>query len=272
MSNYLQDKKKSGPQTWAAMKQRGEKIVMLTAYDYTMARIIDTTPVDMILVGDSAANVMQGYDSTVPMSMEEMIVYARSVVRGAPHTFVVCDMPFGSYQVSVEEAVRNAIRLVQTTGCDAVKLEGGEEIIDAVRAIIRAGVPVVGHLGLTPQYINIFGNYGVRAKEEAEAEKLKADATLLAEAGCIGIVLEKIPAMLAMEVTAGVKVPTIGIGAGSATDGQVLVLQDMLGMNQGFAPKFLRKYANLFDDVAMAVSHYAADVKSLNFPSATEQY
>lgn len=272
MPNYLQDKKKAGPQTWGAMKQRGEKIAMLTAYDYTMARIIDTTSVDMILVGDSAANVMQGYESTVPMSVDEMIVYGRSVVRGAPHTFVVCDMPFGSYQVTAEEAVRNAIRIVQATGCDAVKLEGGEEIIEAVRGIIRAGIPVVAHLGLTPQYINIFGNYGVRAKDDTEAEKLKRDALLLAEAGCIAIVLEKIPAMLAMEVTASVKVPTIGIGAGAATDGQVLVLQDMLGMNRGFAPKFLRKYANLFDDIAMAVSHYAADVKSISFPSSTEQY
>lgn len=254
------------------MKRNGEKIAMITAYDYTMASIVDAAGVEMILIGDSASNVMQGNDSTLPITVDEMIIYARSVVHGAKHAFVVVDMPFGSYQVSAEKAAENAIRIMKETGADAVKLEGGKIIEKAIRAIIAAGIPVVGHLGLTPQSIHQFGSYAVRAQEEAEARNLADEAQLLDELGCCALVFEKIPARLAEDVTRKLHVPTIGIGAGAGTDGQVLVLQDMLGMNPGFKPKFLRQYAQLSEIIGQAVSTYINDVKTGDFPSAEESY
>lgn len=255
-----------------AMKQKGEKISMLTAYDFTLATLIDQGGVDAILVGDSASNVMAGYDTTLPITVDEMIYHASAVVRGVRRALVVCDMPFGSYQVDATEGVRNAIRIVQKSGCDALKLEGGAEIIPTVKRIIEAGIPVMGHLGLTPQSIHKFGSYAVRAKEEAEAQKLLDDAYALQEAGCFAVVLEKIPAALAKQVTEQLQIPTIGIGAGNATDGQVLVGQDMLGMNQGFQPKFLRRYANLAENITQAVCAYDTDVKRGDFPNEHEQY
>ena len=254
------------------MKLKGEKISMLTAYDFTMATLIDQGGVDVILVGDSASNVMAGYDTTLPITVDEMIYHASAVVRGVRRALVVCDMPFGSYQVEATEGVRNAVRMVQKSGCDALKLEGGVEIVPTVRRIIEAGIPVMGHLGLTPQSIHKFGTYAVRAKEEAEAQKLLDDARALQEAGCFALVLEKIPAALAKQVTEEIQIPTIGIGAGRATDGQVLVGQDMLGMNQGFKPKFLRRYANLAENIMQAVSAYSEDVKRGDFPNENEQY
>ena len=254
------------------MKLKGEKISMLTAYDFTMATLIDQGGVDAILVGDSASNVMAGYDTTLPIKVDEMIYHASSVVRGVRRALVVCDMPFGSYQIEATEGVRNAVRMVQQSGCDALKLEGGIEIVPTVRRIIEAGIPVMGHLGLTPQSIHKFGSYAVRAKEDAEAQKLMDDALALQEAGCFAIVLEKIPATLAKQVTEQLSIPTIGIGAGNATDGQVLVGQDMLGMNQGFKPKFLRRYANLAENIMQAVHAYAEDVKRGDFPNEQEQY
>ena len=254
------------------MKLKGEKISMLTAYDFTMATLIDQGGVDAILVGDSASNVMAGYDTTLPITVDEMIYHASSVVRGVRRALVVCDMPFGSYQIEATEGVRNAVRMVQQSGCDALKLEGGIEIVPTVRRIIEAGIPVMGHLGLTPQSIHKFGSYAVRAKEEAEAQKLMDDALALQEAGCFAIVLEKIPATLAKQVTEQLSIPTIGIGAGNATDGQVLVGQDMLGMNQGFKPKFLRQYANLAEMITTAVQSYIHDVKTQDFPNEKEGY
>ena len=254
------------------MKLKGEKISMLTAYDFTMATLIDQGGVDVILVGDSASNVMAGYDTTVPIIVDGMIYHASSVVRSVRRALVVCGMPFGSYQVEATEGVRNAVRMVQKSGCDALKLEGGIEIVPTVRRIIEAGIPVMGHLGLTPQSIHKFGTYAVRAKEEAEAQKLLDDARALQEAGCFALVLEKIPAALAKQVTEKLQIPTIGIGAGHATDGQVLVGQDMLGMNQGFKPKFLRRYANLAENIMQAVSAYSEDVKRGDFPNENEQY
>lgn len=254
------------------MKAAGEKIAMLTSYDFTLARLEDEAGIDMLLVGDSASNVVCGNQTTLPITVDEMIFLTKGVVRAAQHALVVCDMPFGSYQVSEEEAVRNAIRILKESGCDAVKLEGGEEILPAIRHMIQAGVPVMGHLGLTPQSVNQFGGYGLRAKEEAEAEKLLRDARLLDEAGCFSIVLEKIPAALAERVTKEVSCPVIGIGAGAGCDGQVLVLHDMLGLNQGFQPKFLRRYAQLADDVKHAVGQYVSTVKERSFPSAEESY
>ena len=254
------------------MKLKGEKISMLTAYDFTMATLIDQGGVDAILVGDSASNVMAGYDTTLPIKVDEMIYHASSVVRGVRRALVVCDMPFGSYQIEATEGVRNAVRMVQQSGCDALKLEGGIEIVPTVRRIIEAGIPVMGHLGLTPQSIHKFGSYAVRAKEDAEAQKLMDDALALQEAGCFAIVLEKIPATLAKQVTEQLSIPTIGIGAGNATDGQVLVGQDMLGMNQGFKPKFLRRYANLAENIMQAVHAYTEDVKRGDFPNEQEQY
>ncbi len=259
-------------QTLMEMKRCGEKITFLTGYDYTMASIMDQAGIDAILIGDSAANVMAGYGDTLPMTVEQMIYHASAVVRATHHAFVVCDMPFGSYQVSEAEGVRNAIRIVKESGCDAVKMEGGMEIADTIRHIVWAGVPVVGHLGLTPQSIHKFGGYGVRAKEEDEAQKLLADAKALERAGCCAITLEKVPARLAAEVTRQVSCPTIGIGAGNGCDGQVLVSQDMLGMNSGFKPKFLRQYAQLAQTISEAVRHYVADVKSGDFPSEEESY
>lgn len=254
------------------MKQQGEKITMLTSYDYTLARLVDEAGVDMLLVGDSASNIVCGNQYTLPITLDEMIFLTKGVVRAAQHALVVADMPFGSYQVNDDMAVANAIRMLKESGADAVKLEGGQEIADAIRRMVKAGVPVCGHLGLTPQSVNQFGGYGLRAKEEAEADKLLADARLLDEAGCFCIVLEKIPAALAARVTAAVSCPTIGIGAGAGTDGQVLVLHDMLGLNQGFKPKFLRQFAHLAENIQSAVGDYITAVKDSSFPSAEESY
>lgn len=255
-----------------SMKQLGEKISMLTAYDYTMATLVDQAGIDIILVGDSASNVMAGNETTLPITVDQMIYHATSVVKAAKRVLVVCDMPFGSYQINATEGTKNAIRIMKESGCDALKLEGGVEIIDTVRTIISAGIPVMGHLGLTPQSVNMFGGYGVRAKEEAEAQKLIADAHALEEAGCFSLVLEKIPAALAARVASELSIPVIGIGAGGAVDGQVLVAQDMLGMNQGFKPKFLRQYANLADVITSAIQNYVQDVKDGDFPNEREQY
>ena len=254
------------------MKQRGEKISMLTSYDFTTATIVDGAGVDGILVGDSASNVMVGNSTTLPMTVEQMIYHAKAVARGAKRALVVCDMPFGSYQVDRKEGVKNAIRIMKESGCDALKLEGGAEIIDTVKGILDAGIPVMGHLGLTPQSINKFGTYAVRAKEEAEAEKLLADARLLDDAGCFSVVLEKVPAKLAAEVSKAIGVPTIGIGAGSGTDGQILVVDDMLGMTKGFSPRFLRRYADLNTVMTDAIGQYVTDVKDCSFPSEDESY
>lgn len=254
------------------MKQTGEKITMLTSYDFTLARLVDEAGVEILLVGDSASNIVCGNQYTLPITMDEMIFLTKGVVRAAEHALVVTDMPFGSYQVNDDEAVRNAIRIVKESGADAVKLEGGREVADAIRRMVAAGVPVCGHLGLTPQSVNQFGGYGLRAKEEAEAEKLMADAKLLDQAGCFCIVLEKIPAALAERVTKAVSCPTIGIGAGAGTDGQVLVLHDMLGLNKGFKPKFLRQFAHLAEEVHKAVGEYIETVKDSSFPSPEESY
>ena len=249
-----------------------EKITMLTSYDFTLASLVDAAGVDVLLVGDSASNVVCGNQYTLPITVDEMIFLTRGVVRAAQHALVIVDMPFGSYQISEEDAVRNAIKMLKESGADAVKLEGGEEILPAIRHMIRSGVPVCGHLGLTPQSVNQFGGYGLRAKEEAEAAKLLHDAKLLDEAGCFCIVLEKIPAALAKRVTEAVSCPVIGIGAGNGTDGQVLVLHDMLGLNQGFKPKFLRHFANLGEQVNEAVSAYVTAVKDSSFPNEEESY
>ena len=254
------------------MKDRGEKISMLTAYDYSMAKIVDGAGVDVILVGDSAANVMAGWETTLPITLDQMIYHASSVVRAVERALVVCDMPFGTYQSDSQAALDSAIRIMKETGADSVKMEGGEEILDSVKRILAAGIPVMGHLGLTPQSIHKFGTYSVRAKEEAEAEKLVRDAKLLEEAGCFAIVLEKIPAALAARVSKELSIPTIGIGAGGATDGQVLVVHDMLGINKGFSPRFLRRYADLHTIMSEAISHYVEDVKSCEFPNEKEQY
>ena len=273
MAGYLvEDARKVTTQRLAEMKQQGKKIAMLTSYDYTMARIVDGAGVDVILVGDSASNVMAGHATTLPITLDQMIYHAASVVRGVKRALVVCDMPFGTYHVSPADGVANAVRVMRESGCDALKLEGGAEIIDTVKAILAAGIPVMGHLGLTPQSINKFGSYAVRAKEEAEAEKLVADARLLEEAGCFAVVLEKIPATLAGRVAAALRVPVIGIGAGHEVDGQVLVVHDMLGMNDGFSPKFLRRYADLHTVMTDAVGRYVADVKETRFPNESEQY
>lgn len=254
------------------MKDRGEKISMLTAYDYSMAKIVDGAGVDVILVGDSAANVMAGWETTLPITLDQMIYHASSVVRAVERALVVCDMPFGTYQSDSQAALDSAIRIMKETGADSVKMEGGEEILDSVKRILAAGIPVMGHLGLTPQSIHKFGTYSVRAKEEAESEKLVRDAKLLEEAGCFAIVLEKIPAALATRVSKELSIPTIGIGAGGATDGQVLVVHDMLGINKGFSPRFLRRYADLHTIMSEAISHYVEDVKSCDFPNEKEQY
>ena len=253
-------------------KAAGEKITMLTSYDYTLARLVDQAGVDMLLVGDSASNVVCGNQYTLPITVDEMIFLTKGVVRAAEHALVVIDMPFGSYQISEEQAVANAIRMMKESGADAVKLEGGEEILPAIRHMIQAGVPVCGHLGLTPQSVNQFGGYGLRAKEDAEAAKLLHDAQLLDQAGCFAIVLEKIPAALAEKVTKAVSCPTIGIGAGNKTDGQVLVLHDMLGLNQGFKPKFLRHFANLGEQVKTAATNYVTAVQEGSFPNKNECY
>ena len=254
------------------MKDRGEKIAMLTSYDYSMAKIVDAAGVDVILVGDSAANVMAGYETTVPITLDAMIYHARSVVRAVERALVVVDLPFGTYQGNSKMALDSAIRIMKETEADAVKLEGGEEILESVERILTAGIPIMGHLGLTPQSIHKFGTYTVRAREEAEAEKLVRDARLLEEAGCFAVVLEKIPAVLAERVSKELSIPTIGIGAGGGTDGQVLVIHDMLGINKGFSPRFLRRYADLHMVMTDAVGRYVADVKSQDFPNEQEQY
>ncbi len=254
------------------MKQRGEKIAMLTSYDYSTAKIVDAAGVDVILVGDSAANVMAGYETTLPITLDMMIYHARSVVRGVNRALVVVDLPFGTYQGNSKVALDSAIRIMKETEADAVKIEGGEEILESVQRIISAGIPVMGHLGLTPQSIHKFGTYSVRAKEEAEAEKLIHDARLLQEAGCFAVVLEKIPATLAKRVTEELSIPTIGIGAGGATDGQVLVVHDMLGITNDFSPRFLRRYADLHGIMSEAIEHYVSDVKAKDFPNEKEQY
>ena len=254
------------------MKEQGEKISMITSYDYSMATIVDKAGIDIILVGDSAANVMAGHKTTLPITLDQMIYHSSSVVRGVERAFVVCDMPFGTYQGDPHTALHSAVRIMKESGADAVKLEGGAEIIDSVKAILSAGIPIMGHLGLTPQSVHQLGGYSVQAKEDAAAEKLIADAKLLEQAGCFAVVLEKIPATLAKRVSEALSIPTIGIGAGADTDGQVLVIHDMLGINKGFSPKFLRRYANLHDIITEAVEHYIADVKSCDFPNQNEQY
>ncbi len=272
MAAYIvEDSRKVTTHRLIEMKRQGKKIAMLTAYDYSMASIFDGAGLDVILVGDSASNVMAGNYTTLPITVDEMIYHARSVVRATKRALVVCDMPFGSYQVNATEGVTNAIRIMKETGCDAVKLEGGEEIMETVRAILAAGIPVCGHLGLTPQSINKFGTYAVRAKEQAEADKLLNDARLLQEAGCFAVVLEKIPAKLCAKVCSELSIPVIGIGAGQA-DGQVLVAQDMLGMTKGFSPKFLRRYADLGSVMTDAIGNYVADVKAGDFPNSSEEY
>lgn len=255
-----------------AMKTRGEKIAMLTAYDYSTARILDEAGIDLLLVGDSASNVMAGHITTLPITLDQMIYHAQSVVRAVSRAMVVVDMPFGSYQANSELALSSAIRIMKESGGHAVKLEGGEEVEKSIRRILTAGIPVMGHLGLTPQSIYKFGTYNVRAKEEAEAEKLRHDAKLLQELGCFALVLEKIPAQLAKEVSESLEIPTIGIGAGMHTDGQVLVTHDMLGITKEFKPRFLRRYLELFDAISDATKHYIDDVKSCDFPNEQEQY
>ncbi|MEJ7627251.1 MAG: 3-methyl-2-oxobutanoate hydroxymethyltransferase [Ferruginibacter sp.] len=266
------DVKKITTHTLQKMKSVGEKISMITAYDYSFARIFDNAGIDIILVGDSASNVMAGHETTLPITLEQMIYHAASVVRGINRSLVVVDMPFGSYQGNSKEALNSAIRIMKESGGHSVKLEGGVEVVDSVKRIISAGVPVMGHLGLTPQSIYKFGTYTVRAKEEEEAEILKKDALLLQEAGCFAIVLEKIPAKLAKEVSESLHIPTIGIGAGGFCDGQVLVMHDMLGINTEFKPRFLRQYLNMSDQITTAVQKYIADVKSNDFPNEKEQY
>lgn len=254
------------------MKQRGEKIAMLTSYDYSMAKIVDAAGVDVILVGDSAANVMAGYETTLPITLDMMIYHARAVVRAVKRALVVVDLPFGTYQGNSKVALDSAIRIMKETEADAVKLEGGAEVLESVERILSAGIPVMGHLGLTPQSIHKFGTYNVRAKEQAEADKLLHDAHLLEDAGCFGIVLEKIPAALGARVASELHIPVIGIGAGGGVDGQVLVAHDLLGITQDFSPRFLRRYADLNTIMSSAVSSYVADVKSRDFPNEKEQY
>lgn len=254
------------------MKQCGKKIAMLTAYDYSMARLLDSTKIDVVLVGDSAANVMAGYKTTLPITLDEMIYHGASVVRGISRALVVVDLPFGTYQGNSKMALQSAIRIMKETGADAVKLEGGAEILESVNRILSAGIPIMGHLGLTPQSINKFGTYSVRATDEEEATRLMEDARVLQDAGCFAIVLEKIPAALAAKVTAELKIPTIGIGAGAQVDGQVLVLHDMLGITQQFSPRFLRRYHSIGEEITHAVTQYINDVKKCDFPNEKEQY
>ena len=254
------------------MKARGEKISMLTGYDFSMARALDEGGIDVILVGDSAANVFAGYETTLPMTLNHMIYHASAVSRATKRAMVLVDLPFGEYQGSTEKAYDAAVRMMKESGAHAVKMEGGVEIIENIKKIVHAGIPVCGHLGLTPQSIYQFGDFGVRAKEQAEATKLKSDALALQEAGCFALVLEKIPAQLAKDVTESLHIPTIGIGAGNSCDGQVLVVNDMLGMTKDFKPKFLRQYLHLFEDIAKATAQYVADVKSQDYPGENEQY
>src|ERR1041385_5002808 len=272
MSLAKTDDKKITTHTLQEMKKRGEKISMLTAYDFSLARILDDAGIDVLLVGDSASNVMAGHETTLPITLDQMIYHASSVVRGVKRALVVVDLPFGSYQGNSKEALNSSIRIMKETGAHAVKMEGGKEVKESVERILSAGVPVMGHLGLTPQSIYKFGTYTVRAKEETEANKLMEDAQLLQECGCFGLVLEKIPAELAKKVSAKLNIPVIGIGAGPDVDGQVLVMQDMLGITQEFKPRFLRRYADLNSVVTGAVNKYVADVKAKDFPSQDEKY
>lgn len=265
-------KRKVTTNTLQEMKRNGEKIAMLTAYDYSMAKILDQAGIDIILVGDSASNVMAGHQTTLPITLNEMIYHASSVVRAVNRALVVVDLPFGTYQGNSKEALCSAIRIMKESGADAIKMEGGEEILESVDRILTAGIPIMGHLGLMPQSINKFGTYVVRATEDDEANKLKKDALLLEKAGCFGIVLEKIPAVLGTEVSKSLQVPTIGIGGGNGTDGQVLVVHDMMGISQDFQPRFLRRYLNLFEEMTNATQAYIKDVKSGDFPSDKEQY
>ena len=268
----LEDNRKVTTRRLAEMKQRGEKISMLTAYDYSMATLIDQAGMDVILVGDSASNVMAGNTTTLPITLDQMIYHGKSVVKGVKRALVVVDLPFGTYQGNSKEALASAIRVMKETHADCIKLEGGSEVRESIERILCAGIPVMGHLGLTPQSINKFGTYTVRAKEEAEAQTLLADAHLLEDIGCFALVLEKIPAVLAARVASELTIPVIGIGAGGDVDGQVLVVHDMLGITQGFSPRFLRRYANLSEEITRAVQSYIEDVKTCDFPNEKEQY
>lgn len=272
MSAVRKEYKRVTTKSVVEMKANGEKISMLTAYDYTFAKLLDSAGIDVLLVGDSASNVMAGHETTLPITLDQMIYHASSVIRGVTRALVVVDLPFGTYQSDPKKALRSATRIMKESGAHAIKLEGGKEEAESIRRIVNAGIPVMGHLGLTPQSIHQFGSFALRAKEEAEAQKLKEDAKLLEQLGCFAIVLEKIPAKLAEEVAKSVRIPIIGIGAGSAVDGQVLVMHDMLGMSNEFHPKFLRKYANLQEVINEAVTHYIADVKSVDFPNENESY
>lgn len=272
MSIHKKVYKKITTHSLLEMKQNKEKISMLTAYDYTLAKIVDSGGIDVILVGDSASNVMAGHETTLPITLDEMIYHTASVVRAVDRALIVADMPFGTYQGNSKEALNSAIRIMKESGAHSVKMEGGSEILESVERILTAGIPVMGHLGLTPQSIYKFGTYTVRAKEEAESKKLIEDALLLEKAGCFALVLEKIPASLATKVAQKLSIPVIGIGAGSGVDGQVLVLHDMIGMTHEFSPRFLRRYLNLFEDIKGAVSQYVSDVKTVDFPNDKEQY
>lgn len=272
MSTAKKEYKRVTVKSLTEMKGREEKISMLTAYDYTMAKIVDGAGIDVILVGDSASNVMAGHETTLPITLDQMIYHASSVIRAIERALVVVDLPFGSYQSDPKEALRSAIRIMKESGGHAVKLEGGKEVKDSIKRILHAGIPVMGHLGLTPQSIYKFGTYTVRAKEEAEAQKLKEDALMLEKAGCFALVLEKVPAALATEVAASLTIPVIGIGAGGGVDGQVLVTHDMLGMTHEFNPRFLRRYLDMYSEMTAAFKKYAQDVKSQDFPNEDEQY
>ena len=272
MSAVRKEYKRVTTKSVVEMKANGEKISMLTAYDYTFAKLLDSAGIDVLLVGDSASNVMAGHETTLPITLDQMIYHASSVIRGVTRALIVVDLPFDTYQSDPKKALRSATRIMKESGAHAIKLEGGKEEAESIRRIVNAGIPVMGHLGLTPQSIHQFGGFGLRAKEEAEAQKLKEDAKLLEQLGCFAIVLEKIPAALAEEVAKSVRIPIIGIGAGNGVDGQVLVMHDMLGMSNEFHPKFLRKYANLQEVINEAVTHYIADVKSVDFPNENESY
>lgn len=272
MSSAKKEYKRVTTKSLVDMKKNGEKISMLTAYDYTMAKIVDGAGIDVILVGDSASNVMAGHETTLPITLDQMIYHASSVIRAIERALVVVDLPFGSYQSDPKEALRSAIRIMKESGAHAVKLEGGKEVKESIKRILNAGIPVMGHLGLTPQSIYKFGTYTVRAKDDQEADQLIEDAKLLERVGCFAVVLEKIPAKLAKKVASELTIPVIGIGAGNGVDGQVLVLHDMLGMTHEFNPRFLRRYLNLYQDMTNAISQYVSDVKSVEFPNDSEQY
>ncbi|EHQ43613.1 MULTISPECIES: 3-methyl-2-oxobutanoate hydroxymethyltransferase [Myroides] len=272
MSVAKKDYKKVTTKSLIDMKANGEKISMLTCYDYSMAKVLEAGGIDVMLVGDSASNVMAGHETTLPITLDQMIYHAQSVVRGADRALIVVDLPFGSYQSDPKEALRSSIRIMKESGAHAVKMEGGIEIKEGIKRILEAGIPVMGHLGLTPQSIYKFGTYTVRAKEEEEAEQLMKDAKMLEEIGCFAVVLEKIPATLAKKVAESISIPVIGIGAGNGVDGQVLVIHDMIGLTHEFNPKFLRRYLNIFDQMKDAVAQYVDDVKAVDFPNENEQY